>query len=264
MPTFLHEEAKGELVELAGKVAVVTGGNGGLGRRICLALARANCDVAVIYNKEEEREMADRVADALRELGSKAAVFHCELRDVHSVRAMVASVIERFGGVDILVNDAAYNKWIPFDDLDALTFDEWDRIIDTNLTGPMRCIKAVVPSMRARGGGRIVNIASVAGLSPTGSSIPYAVSKAGLIHLTKCTALGLAPDILVNCVAPGFIEGTQVSDNLTPEYKKSMTESVALKKPADKDEIAKQVVAFCEGDTTTGQTLVNDSGRIWH
>jgi 3-oxoacyl-[acyl-carrier protein] reductase len=254
----------GVIMDLAGKVAIVTGGNGGLGQRICLALSRAGCDVAVIYNKEKEREQADEVAETLRELGADAAVFPCELRDTESVNTMAASVIEAYGGIDVLVNDAAYNKWIPFDDLDAMTFDEWDRIIDTNLTGPMRCIKAVVPSMKKRGGGRIVNIASVAGLSPTGSSIPYAVSKAGLIHLTKCTALGLAPDILVNCVAPGFIEGTRVSANLTDEYKKRLTEGVALKKPADKDEIAKQVVAFCEGDTTTGQTLVNDSGRIWH
>ena len=92
---------------------------------------------------------------------------------------MLASrVLESFGQIDILVNDAAYNKWIPFDDLEALTYEEWHKILDVNLTGPMLCTKAVAPAMRRQGAGRIVNISSVAGLSPSGSSIPYAVSKA--------------------------------------------------------------------------------------
>ena len=102
----------------------------------------------------------------------------------------------------------------PFDDLDAMTFEEWQKILSVNLTGPMLCIKAAAPVMRRTGGGRIVNIASVAGLAPSGSSIPYAVSKAGLIHLTRCMAVGLAPDILVNCVAPGYLEGTRATSNL--------------------------------------------------
>ena len=130
---------------------------------------------------------------------------------------LVGDVTRRFGRLDILVNDAAYNKSIPFTDLDNLTLEVWDKIMAVNLTGPMRLIKAVAPVMKAQGRGRIVNIASVAGLGPTGSSIAYAVSKAGLIHLTRCMAVALAPETLVNCVAPGLLEGTRATANLRPE-----------------------------------------------
>ena len=123
------------------------------------------------------------------------------------INDLVASVKETFGRVDFLVNDAAYNVWIPFKDIESLTLDEWEKILATNLTGPMLLTKAVSSVMKMNGGS-IINISSVAGLSPTGSSIPYAVSKAGLIHLTKCMAVALAPDILVNCIAPGYLEGT--------------------------------------------------------
>src|SRR5690606_5429601 len=161
-------------------VALVTGGNGGLGGRICRALAREGAHVAVMYARS--REQAEAVAAALtREHGVEAAAFACDITDGAAVEPLVAPVTARLGRLDILVNDAAYNKAIPFPDLDGLTIEEWDRIIAVNLTGPMRLIKAVAPILKARGSGRIVNIASVAGLGPTGSSIAYAVSKAGLI-----------------------------------------------------------------------------------
>jgi 3-oxoacyl-[acyl-carrier protein] reductase len=166
--------------------------------------------------------------------------------------------------VDILVNDAAYNKWIPFRDLDAMTYEEWTKILDVNLTGPMLCIKAVAPMMRHQGGGRIVNISSIAGLTPSGSSIPYAVSKAGLIHLTRCMAVGLAPDILVNCIAPGYLEGTRATSNLDPAYQEQAKAGSLLKRAADKDDIADQVVALCRTNSITGQTLGIDAGRFFH
>ena len=172
-------------------------------------------------------------------------------------------MLDNFGRVDILVNDAAYNIWIPFDDLDALTLEEWSKIISINLTGPMLCIKAVAGPMKRQGVGRIVNISSVAGLTPTGSSIPYGVSKAGLIQLTRGMAVGLAPEILVNCIAPGYLEGTRMSNNLEPSYRESARQGSLLKRAAHKDDVADQVVAFCRTDSITGQTLVIDSGRIF-
>jgi 3-oxoacyl-[acyl-carrier protein] reductase len=173
-------------------------------------------------------------------------------------------VVDTFGRVDILVNDAAYNKWIPFPDLEAMTLEEWQKILAINLTGPMLCIKAVASVMRKSGGGRIVNIASVAGLAPSGSSIPYAVSKAGLIHLTRCMAVGLAPNILVNCIAPGYLEGTRATANLDPVYRDRAKDVTLLKRAADKDDVANQVVALCQTDSITGQTLVIDAGRVFH
>ena len=246
-------------MDLNGKVAIVTGGAGGLGRRICLALDRAGCRVAVLHNRPGEEKGAIEFAAGLKD----AKPFFVELRDPVSVNAMVASVHEAFGRVDILVNDAAFNKFIAFDDLDSLTFEIWEKILDINLNGPMRCIKAVAPLMKQVGGGRIVNISSTAGFGPSGSSIPYATSKAGLNHLTKCFAVGLAPTILVNGVAPGFIEGTHMTEQLDPEYVKVAKDIVALKRAADKDDIAKQVVLCCETDIMTGQTVVVDGGRYF-
>jgi 3-oxoacyl-[acyl-carrier protein] reductase len=250
-------------MELRGTVALVTGGNGGLGQRICHALAKEGAHVAVMY--AASREQAEGVA---RELASQyqinAAAFACDITDAAAVEQLVGAVTARFGRLDILVNDAAYNQAIPFSDLDSLTQEVWDKIMAVNLTGPMRLIKAVAPVMQAQGSGRIVNIASVAGLGPTGSSIAYAVSKAGLIHLTRCMAVALAPATLVNCVAPGLLEGTRATANLRPEQVERSAATSLLKKAADKDDCADMVVTMCRTETMTGQTVVIDAGRTFH
>ena len=249
-------------MDLKGTLAIVTGGSGGLGGRICHALADEGANIAVLYNTG--RVQAERVASEVSAKGVEAAPVHCDVADQASVSAAVEAVLQEFGRIDILVNDAGYNKWIPFSDMDAVTYEEWQKIFAVNLTGPMLCTKAVVPAMRRQGAGRIVNISSVAGLEPTGSSIPYAVAKSALIHMTKCMAVGLAPEIQVNCVAPGYLLGTKMSDNLAPEYRKSAVEASLLKRAADKDDIARQVALFCASDSVTGQTLAIDSGRVFH
>jgi 3-oxoacyl-[acyl-carrier protein] reductase len=250
-------------MDLNGAAALVTGGNGGLGRRICHALAKAGVHVAVIY--AQSREEAEGIA---RELTSRhqidAATFACDVTDGAAVDRVVDDVTRHFGRLDILVNDAAYNKAIPFADLNDLTLEVWDKIMAVNLTGPMRLMKAVAPAMKAQGRGRIVNISSVAGLGPTGSSIAYAVSKAGLIHLTRCMAVALAPEVLVNCVAPGLLEGTRATSNLRAEQIANSAATSLLKKPADKEDCADMVVTMCRTDTMTGQTIAIDSGRYFH
>jgi 3-oxoacyl-[acyl-carrier protein] reductase len=252
-----------KFMELRGSVALVTGGNGGLGQRICHALAREGVHVAVMY--AQSRDQAEGVA---RELTTSyqvnAAAFACDITDSAAVDKLIGDVTKRFDRLDILINDAAYNKAIPFTDLDNLTIEEWDKIIAVNLTGPMRMTKAVAPVMKAQGRGRVVNIASVAGLGPQGSSIAYAVSKAGLIHLTKCMAVAMAPETLVNCVAPGLLEGTRATANLLPEMIQRSASSSLLKKAADKDDCADMVVTMCRTETMTGQTIVIDSGRTFH
>jgi 3-oxoacyl-[acyl-carrier protein] reductase len=250
-------------MELRGAIALVTGGNGGLGQRICHALAKEGTHIAVMY--AQSREQAEGVA---RELASQyqinAAAFGCDITDKAAVDKLVADVTARFGRLDILINDAAFNKSVPFPDLDNLTEELWEKIMAVNLTGPMRLTRAVAPVMKAQGRGRIVNIASVAGLGPTGSSIAYAVSKAGLIHLTKCMAVALAPETLVNCVAPGLLEGTRATANLRPEQVKNSAAGALLKKAADKDDCADMVVTMCRTETITGQTIVIDAGRFFH
>ena len=250
-------------MDLNGAVALVTGGNGGLGQRICHALARQGAHVAVMY--AASRDQAEAVArDLAAAHGVEAAAFACDITDPAAVTRLVEQVTTRFGRLDILVNDAAFNKAIPFGDLDDLTEAVWEKIMAVNLTGPMRLTKAVAPVMKAQGGGRIVNIASVAGLTPTGSSIAYAVSKAGLIHLTRCMAVALAPEVLVNCVAPGLLEGTRATANLRPEQVERAAAGALLGVAADKDDCAEMVVTMCRTGTMTGQTVVIDSGRVFH
>ena len=249
-------------MDLKGTVAVITGGSGGLGGRICNALADEGANIAVLYNTG--RKQAEANVEELLNKGVDAIAITCDVTDQDSVSSAIEETLRKFGKIDILVNDAGYNKWIPFSDLDSMTHEEWTKIFDVNLTGPMFCIKAVVPTMRERGIGRIINISSVAGLEPTGSSIPYAVAKSALIHLTKCMAVGLGPEIQVNCIAPGFLEGTKMSDNLEPEYQQQAVDKAVLKRAADKDDVAMQVVSFCKTDSITGQTLAIDSGRIFH
>src|SRR5207237_8770759 len=119
-----------------------------------------------------------------------------------------------FGQIDVLVNNAAINQWVEFSDLDGMTDDLWNRILTINLTGPWLCSKAVAPLMRRQQRGRIVSTSSIAGLRPSGSSIAYAVAKAGVIHLTRCLAVALAPHVPVHSVGPSGVEGTGWTVNL--------------------------------------------------
>ena len=249
-------------MELKDNVALVTGASGGLGRQICLSLANAGAHLAVGYNSRHGE--AQVTARKVRDIGVESEPLRCDLTDRQQVESLVSQTMERFGRVDILVNNAGYNKWIPFNDLEALNFEEWEKIASINLTGPMLLTKAVAGPMRRQGVGRIVNIASMAGLAPSGSSIAYAVSKAGLIHLTRCMAVALGPEVLVNCIAPGLLEGTRMAANLDPAHKRRAKENAALKRAVDLDDVADQVVAFCRTDSTTGQTLVMDAGRFYH
>ena len=235
-------------MDLQGTVSIVTGGNGGLGQRICKALAGAGSDVAVVYARS--RDDAEEVARGLHDTGVRAQAFQCDVTRPEQIERLASEVLDAFGRIDVLVNDAAY--------------EEWDKMMSINLTGPMLCIRAVVPAMKRQSGGRIVNISSVSGMAPAGSSIPYSVAKAGLIHLTRCMAVGLAPEILVNCIAAGFLEGTRATANLDPAFQEQGRTGSLLKRAADKDDVADQVVSFCRTDSVTGQTLVIDSGRFFH
>lgn len=249
-------------MNLKGSVAIVTGGTGGLGRRICRSLARHGVRVAVGY--QHRGDEAEGVAQELRALGGEGVPAQVDVLRADSIDHLVTEVVRAFGRIDILVNDAAYNKWIPFAHLGDLSLEDWNRILTTNLTGPFICTKAVAGIMKRQGQGRIINVSSIAGFSPTGSSIAYAVSKAGLNHLTKCLAVALAPEILVNGVAPGYMEGTRMSEQLAPEYRERATRTALLQRATDKDDVAELVVEFCRTDSITGQTLVVDAGRVFH
>ena len=246
-------------MELKGCAAIVTGGSGGLGQRICRALALAGVNVVVNYAVSEAK--AKGVAAELSKLGVRALAIQADVTDPAAVERMVAQTKAEFGRADILVNDAAFNKTIQFSDLDGMTHELWNHIMTSNLTSAFICSRAVAPLMKAQGQGRIVNISSGAGVFPRGSSIAYAVSKAGMIHLTKCLAVALAPQVTVNCVSPGFMEGTRMSANWNAEYAAGAAGRTLLKRTVDKDEIAEQLLMFCRSDCVTGQTLLVDGGR---
>lgn len=247
-------------MELKGCTAIVTGGSGGLGQRICHALALNGANVVVNYAASETK--AKGVADEMVKLGVRALALRADVTDVAAVQRMVEQTQAEFGRVDILVNDAADNKEVAFTDLDSLTHELWNHIMNVNLTGTFNCIKAVAPIMRAQGQGRIVNISSGAGIVPRGSSIAYAVSKAGMIHLTKCMAVALAPAVTVNSIAPGFMEGTRMSANWSPDYQAGAAARTLLKRTVSKDDVAEQLITFCRSDSVTGQTILMDSGRV--
>jgi 3-oxoacyl-[acyl-carrier protein] reductase len=245
-------------MELGNRIAFVTGGSGDIGGAICEALAAAGCDVALSYVGNTAG--AERTADAVTALGRRAHLIALDQRDESSIDAAAADVVAHFGGCDILVNNAAWNIGIPFPQLDLLDGATWDRVLETNLRGPFLLSRALAGSLAAGDGGRIVNIASVGGLSPGSSSIAYSCSKAGLIHLTHCLAVAMAPAVSVNCVAPGLVEGTRMAQRLPDAVAAGARRQAVLGKVGSAADIADATVMLCRADTITGQTIVVDGG----
>jgi 3-oxoacyl-[acyl-carrier protein] reductase len=245
-------------MDLHGKVAFVTGGSGDIGGAIARALAAAGCDVALSY--VGNRPAAEATAAAVTAAGRRTHLVELDQRDVGSIDAAAASVPDALGACDILVNNAAWNIGIPFPQLDALDPDTWDRVLETNLRGPFLLSRALAPHLAASGAGRIVNIASVGGLSPGSSSIAYSCSKAGLIHLTHCLAVAMAPAVSVNCVAPGLVEGTRMAARLPEAVAEGARRQAVLGKVGSPTDIADATVLLCRAETITGQTLVVDGG----
>jgi 3-oxoacyl-[acyl-carrier protein] reductase len=249
-------------MKLEGKTALVTGGTGGLGWRICKALAAEKMKIALVYHNS--RDKAEAYVAELRADGVEAAAIRADITTEEGLTGMAEEAVKKFGGIDALVLDAAFNKMVPFPDLGALDPETWNYIMNYNLTSPYFAIRLIGPEMKRRGGGRIITVSSIAGLTPSGSSIAYCVSKAGLIHLTRCMAVALAPEVLVNCVAPGLMEGTQMTENLDPAYAEMARKSALIKKAADRDDVADAVRTLIRTDSITGQTLVVDGGKVFH
>ena len=249
-------------MDLTGCVAFVSGGSGDLGATIARTLAAAGAGLAVAYLGNVEG--AEKVVASVEALGRPALAVPLDQADPASIEAAIAATLDRFGRLDVLVNNAAWNTPIAFPDLDAITPEVWDRMLDTNLRGPFLLARAAARPMRRQGNGRIVNIASIAGLKPGGSSLAYATSKGGLIHLTRCLALALGPEILVNCVAPGLIEGTRMAQRIPPEMAEHLRQNAVLRRTPRAQDIADQVLAFCRSDSVTGRVLLIDAGVHFH
>lgn len=248
-------------MELQGQTALITGGGTGLGRAIALLLAQAGCAVAVNYSRS--RDAAIRTRDELTDLGVKALAVQADVTDPAQVAGMVQHVTDELGPIGVLICSAGTTVHVPFSDLDGVSADDWDRIMAVNVKGAFLAAQAVASGMRARGRGHIVNIASSAGLLPTGSSIPYSVSKAAMIHLTRCLATGLAPEIRVNAVAPGFMR-TGWWEGFPEERLQAIEQGIPLQTAASIDDVAAGVLYILTSDSLTGTTLAVDGGISMH
>ena len=245
-------------MQLEGKCAIVTGGATGIGRAVCLSLAREGASVVVNYSRSEKE--AEQTARDATSAGGQGVTFKADVADEEKVKEMVAFARESFGRVDVLVNNAGYTQFIKHTELDKLTDELWDRIFAVNVKGAFYGIRAVAPFMKAQGSGRIVNISSVAGLTGGGSSVPYAASKAAMIALTKSMAAALGPEILVNSVAPGLIYTRWTEGH--PERNEEIRQSTVTQRLGTPEDIAGAThYLICNGDWVTGQTLVIDGGR---
>lgn len=249
-------------MNLSNAVVLITGGTGGLGARMCNAFAREGARVAVVFQQNEAR--AREVVAEVAAAGGSGTPYQCDVTVEDEVERLVDRIVADHGRLDVLVNNAGFNQFVPFADTEALDPTLWEKILQYNVTAPYILSRIAARQMRKQGSGRIVNIASIAGLQPSGSSIAYAVSKAALIHLSRRLARGLAPEVTVNCVAPGLMEGTRMTARLPDAMVESGRANAWLKKAADKEDVAAQVVTFARSDTITGQTVAIDAGVFAH
>lgn len=236
---------------LAGQVALVTGGARRIGRSIALALGDAGASVAVHYNTSSVE--ATEVVACLQKAGVETIALQADLSQVDSIRPLAVEAEDKLGAIDILINNAAIFEPIPWD---KITEKDWDRFLDTNLKAQFFLAQAVAVGMKERGRGTIINLASLGGVKVWPSYIPYGVSKAGLIHLTKLLARALAPEVRVNAIAPGTIE---FEDS-------EIDEKYALKAPLGRtgrgEDISATALFLCtSADYITGQIFVVDGGH---
>jgi len=248
-------------MKLNGKSALVTGGGTGIGRAVCLALAKEGASVAVNYSKSESE--AVMTLEDLRKLGAFGLAVRADVSSDKEVRGMVDNVLKVFGRIDILINNAAFTRFIGHADLEAMTEEIWDRIFAVNLKGLFFCCRAVAPAMKKQGSGRIVNVASIAGLNGRGSCIAYAASKAGVVSVTKSLARALGPEILVNAVAPGLVETRWLDGTANaPDLRRNFVNDAVIKHVGRPEDVAEVVLTLASDWTfVTGQTVVVDGGR---
>ena len=245
-------------MKLQGKVVLITGASGDIGGAIARRLGREGAHVIAAYVGAAEAAAA--TASDVSAAGGSASVLQLDQRDPQAVETCMATVAEQHGRLDILVNNAAWNIGIPFPDLDSLTPDIWDRVLETNLRGPFLLARAGAALLKADGGGHIVNISSAGGISPGSSSIAYSASKAALNHLTRCLAVAMAPEVAVNCVAPGLVENTRMANRLPDAVAEGARRQAVLGRVGQPEDIAEQVVTFVTSTSISGQTMVVDGG----
>lgn len=236
---------------LTGKSALVTGGARRIGRQIALALAQAGADVAITYRNSSQD--ASATVSSIKALGRRAEAIACDVRSETSVQTAVAEAVAKLGGLDILVNNAAVFETAP---LESLSVAQWDAVFETNARGPFLVSREALPHLRAAHG-RIVNIGSLGGLHAWAGHAHYSASKAALHMLTQAMAKAFAPEVSVNCVAPGWID----LDGDPADTAAHFAARTPMRRNGTADDVAQAVLFFSSGPGfVTGQILAVDGG----
>jgi len=237
---------------LEGQVALVTGSSSGIGAATARRLASAGASVVVnsVHSVEAGRALADSLPGA--------TYVQADVADEADARRLVDEVVAAHGRLDVLVNNAGTTQVISHADLEAASPDVWRRIFDVNVIGTWQVTVAAVPHLRAAGSGQVVNISSLAGERPTGSSIPYAASKAAVSHLTRLLANALAPDVRVNAVAPGLVDTPWTEDWGT--VREFVRLQAPLQRSGSPDDVADVVLGLVHATYVTGEVILVDGG----
>jgi 3-oxoacyl-[acyl-carrier protein] reductase len=243
------------------KAALITGAATGIGRSAVLALARAGFDVALNYSSSEAA--ARETAAEAQKLGVRTLLVRCDVSDEPGVRAMLKAVETEFGRLDVLINNAGTTaNWKP-KDLETLSLEEWDRVFAVNVRGLFQVTRAAIPLLK-KSQGCVVNTASIVGLRPGPQPLPYAASKAAVVNLTKTLAWNLGPEIRVNAVAPGWMEGDWMKRMLKDKYEDLMgkrAKATPLKRVVTADDVAETMMTLVQSNRfVTGEVIVIDGG----
>ena len=243
-------------------VALVTGAATGIGRSAAIALAKSGYDIVINYSKSEDAaKITARDAEAA---GAKTLLHRCDVSDDARVRAMLAATEKEFGRLDVLINNAGTTVDVEPKNLDEMTIDAWNRVFAVNVLGLFLVTRAAVPLLKKSPNGCIVNTCSIAGLRPSAQPLPYAASKAAVANLTKTLANALGPQIRVNAVAPGWIEGEWMKRTLAENYGGLMARRAKytpLKRCCTEDDVADSMLSLIlHNRFVTGEIIIVDGG----
>jgi acetoacetyl-CoA reductase len=241
--------------KLTGKIAVVTGGSRGIGAAIATGLGSEGATVVINYNHSEAEAQA--IVKEIEDMGSSAIAMQADISDAEATKIFIEKVLEQFGRIDVLVNNAGITRDKTFK---KMSFEEWHKVIDTNLSSVFNTCKIALPSMLEQKYGRIINISSVIGQAGGFGQTNYAAAKAGLIGFSKSLALETARGgVTVNCICPGYI-ATEMVNAMPENVREAIIAQVPMKKLGAPEEIAKGVIFICESEYMTGQSLNLNGG----
>lgn len=245
-------------MDMKNKVVLVTGGGTGIGQAACKKFAEKGAKIVLNYNRSEQEALL--TGKELESSGAEVLLLQANVSRDDEVREMVQKAVDHFGGIHVLINNASITKQIELSDLEAVTDEIWQNLLDVNVKGMFYCARAVAPVMKQQKMGAILNMGSIAGMTGSGSSLPYAVSKAAVHGLTKSLAHALAPEIRVNCIAPAAVstrwwEGEE-------EKMKRLSGHLPLQRISVPEDIADLICAIVTQESMTGQIISPNNGMV--